>query len=63
MGGKGIGGKGVKGKSVKGKDSSFPFKWSSIVLGIFIVKFHMYNRQFKKRGKQVYIIKQDRIIR
>ena len=49
MGGRGIKGRGVKGRGVEGRGGSFPFKWSSIVLDIFIVKFRVYNRQFKKR--------------
>ena len=44
MGGKNIGSRGVGGKS-----GGFFFKRSSIILGIFAVKFCIYNRQFKRR--------------
>ena len=36
-------------KNLKSKNSSFLFKWSSIILSIFIVKFYICNGQFKKK--------------
>ena len=49
IGGRGVGGRGVGGRGVGGRGGSFPFERSSIVLGIFAVKFYIYNKQFKKR--------------
>ena len=44
-GGRGARGRGVKGKGVKGRGSTFYFKWSFIVLNIFIVIFYIHNRR------------------
>ena len=43
-GGRGAGGRGAKGKGVGGRGSTFYFKWSSIILDIFIVIFCIRNR-------------------
>ena len=52
MGGRGVGGRGVGGRGVGGRGGGFPFKWSSIILGIFIVKFRVYNRRIESNLRE-----------
>ena len=50
--GKGVKGKGAKNRGVGGKNSTFYFKWSSIVLDIFAMIFCVRNRHTGSISRQ-----------
>ena len=58
VGGKGVKGRGAKGRGaggrgVKGRDNTFYFKWSSIVLDIFIIIFCVRNGRIGSILRQI----------